>query len=173
MWVITSGRPWNAGPHALTASHAPQIQAARRTPVVRQGSRRASMEGPKVPGEDAASAAKASLSSDGVVHEFKPDWVIAPSETLAEWMHENGMSVRVFAAGAVAPGPRPVTRERAAELVRDVLNRRPLTAEHAACLARGTGVSAEFWLNYEHNYRAGLAAGLIDTSGPLPAVPET
>jgi plasmid maintenance system antidote protein VapI len=101
-----------------------------------------------------------------MTHEFKPDWVIAPSETLAEWMHENGMSVRALAAGARAFGPKSVTRERAEQLIGDVLDRKPLTADHAACLARGTGVSMEFWLNYEHNYRAGLAAGLTDTSGP-------
>jgi len=112
-------------------------------------------------------------AAGGGPHEFRPDWVIAPSETLAEWMRENGMTVRVFAASAVWLGPKSVTKDQVAQLTQDVLDRKPLTAVHAQALARGTGISVNFWLNLEHNYRAGLAAGLTDTSGPLPQVEGT
>ena len=100
-------------------------------------------------------------------HEFNPDWTIAPSETLREWMDENGMSVRVLAASSVWLGPKSVTKVQAAALIQDVLDRKPLTAAHATTLARGTGVEVRFWLALEHNYRAGLAAGLTHASGPL------
>ena len=36
--------------------------------------------------------------------------------------------------------------------------------DHAAVLARGTFIPARFWLALEHNYRAGLAAGLKDVT---------
>ena len=55
-------------------------------------------------------------------------------------------------------------------LIREVLNREPLAAAHAAMLALGTGISAEFWLRYESNYRADLARGAKDTTpeGEMP-----
>ena len=97
--------------------------------------------------------------------QFDPDWTIAPGETLREWMDDNGMTVRTLAAGSIAFGPRAVTKVRAAALIQEVLDRKPLTAEHATTLARGTGVPTYFWLNMEHSYRAGLAAGLTDMTG--------
>ena len=93
-------------------------------------------------------------------HKFDPDWTIAPAETLQEWLGENHLSVRVL---AVACGGRARMAETVA-LIEDVLARRPLTAEHARVLAIGTGIAARFWQNFEHNYRAGLAAGLTDAS---------
>ena len=52
----------------------------------------------------------------------------------------------------------------AAAMIQEVLDRKPLTREHAELLHVVTRVSVQFWLNYEHNYRAGLAAGLTDVS---------
>lgn len=98
------------------------------------------------------------------VHEFRPDWTIAPSETLREWMDDNGMNVRVLASSAVWLGPKSVSKDAAAVHIQDVLDRKPLTAAHAMTLARGTGIDVRFWLALEHNYRAGLAAGLKDAS---------
>ena len=93
-------------------------------------------------------------------YRFCPDWTIAPSEALREWMEERSISPDVLAVAAWG-------RDRKAEalgLIEDVLARRPLGPEHAGVLQFGTGISATFWLNYEHNYRAGLAAGLTDAS---------
>ena len=91
---------------------------------------------------------------------FAPDWCLAPSETLREWLEDNGLSVRVAVACAAS---RP-DRDAAAAMVQEVLDRKPLTRQHAELLFAVTGVSVQFWLNYEHNYRAGLAAGLVDAS---------
>jgi hypothetical protein len=54
--------------------------------------------------------------------------------------------------------------QEALVLITDVLERKPLTGTHAACLSRGTGISAAFWLAREGDYRTGLAAGRIDTT---------
>ena len=112
------------------------------------------------------------------VNEFDPDWTIAPAATLQEWMDDNGQDADALAAGSVAFGPRTVTKDDAAVLIQEVLDRKPLTANHATALARGTGVPVYFWLNLEHSYRAGLAAGLTDMdrqndgdgNGPAPVL---
>ena len=96
--------------------------------------------------------------------QFDPDWTIAPGATLREWMDDNGMTVRTLAVSSRALGPRTVTKDAAEALIREVLDRKPLTAEHATTLARGTRVPTYFWLNMEHSYRAGLAAGLTDAT---------
>ena len=93
-------------------------------------------------------------------HAFKPDWCLAPAATLREWLDENGLSPRVAVAGGV---PRH-RRDEAAAMIEQVLDRQPLTGEHARILEKGTGIPARFWLALEHNYRAGLAAGLTDVT---------
>ena len=94
-------------------------------------------------------------------HEFRPDWTIAPGEILRDWMEETGLKhVSVLAVACNGKA-----QQAAAEAcIGDVLDRKPLTRVHAACLARGTGIPAKMWLALEHNYRAGLAAGLTDAS---------
>jgi hypothetical protein len=87
------------------------------------------------------------------------DWCIAPSETLKEWMEDNGVPPRLIAA--VHGRAR---HAEALSLVTEVLDRKPLTEAHAAALERGTFIPARFWLALERNYRAGLAAGLTDAS---------
>jgi plasmid maintenance system antidote protein VapI len=93
-------------------------------------------------------------------HEFRPDWVVAPAESLQDWMDENHLSPRVLAVACGGRGHLAWTLP----LIEDVLERRPLTRHHAHVIAIGTGTSERFWLNLEHNYRAGLAAGLKDAS---------
>jgi|SRR6266498_839840 len=94
-------------------------------------------------------------------HEFKPDWCMAPSVCLAELMKESGISAEVLAVACTGRAHR----DEALVLINDVLARRPLTRAHADMLARAPhSPSSQFWLNYEHNYRAGLAAGLKDVS---------
>ena len=119
-------------------------------------------------------------------HEFSPDWCLAPSVTLREWLKENGLSVRTAAAcawesaarwQALRPADLAGVRDaqilahpahllaRLTEGVRDVLHELTLAeqAGHGRVYVV-TRVSVQFWLNYEHNYRAGLAAGLTDVS---------
>lgn len=100
--------------------------------------------------------------SDRELHPFTPDWCIAPSETLKEWMEENGIRPGMIAAACA--GRDKERHDAAKRMVEEVLARQPLTEGHAAVLERGTFISARFWLAMEHNYRAGLAAGLEDVS---------
>jgi hypothetical protein len=93
-------------------------------------------------------------------HPFMPGRTIAPSETLKTWLSENNMSPRVL---SIACGGR-LGRPTALALIRDVLERKPLTPAHAACLARGTFIPVPEWLSLEQSYRAGLAAGLPDAT---------
>lgn len=118
-----------------------------------------------------------SAPQDRAAYPWKPDWCLAPSETLKDWLSENGISPRVLASACGSlceheiPHPPPGTRscrearkQAGLALITDVLERKPLTEVHAECLARGTFVPARFWLALEHNYRAGLAGGLKDAS---------
>ena len=98
------------------------------------------------------------MGDDDGPHEFKPDWCLAPAAHLKEWMEDNGVSAALI--GVISFG-----RDRRAEgaaVVTEVLDRKPLTDLHAKVLERGTHIPARFWLALEHNYRAGLAAGLKD-----------
>lgn len=87
---------------------------------------------------------------------------MAPAAALSEWIEENGVSPRLFGSC----WSRDKDRKAAAiALVQEVLGRKPLTEAHAAVLERGSHIPARFWLALEHNYRAGLAAGLKDMTG--------
>jgi plasmid maintenance system antidote protein VapI len=95
-----------------------------------------------------------------VRREFKPDWCIAPAATLDEWMKENGMPASALATACSGT----LNRHACLARIKYVLDKRPLTQEVAAMLAKGTGIPAKFWLALEHNYRAGLKAGLTDAT---------
>jgi hypothetical protein len=101
------------------------------------------------------------LMADGGSHPFTPDWCLAPAACLREWMEENGLSPGILAVAARGRAYKAV----ALTLIEEVLARAPLTERHAEVLEDGTRIPARFWLNYEHNYRAGLAAGLKDVTG--------
>jgi hypothetical protein len=92
--------------------------------------------------------------------EFKPNWTIAPADTLREVLEKYGLTPKLVAA---ASGPKGTRAEREA-LINEVLAREPLTELHAGILESGTQVPARMWLALERLYREGLAAGLIDTS---------
>jgi plasmid maintenance system antidote protein VapI len=85
---------------------------------------------------------------------FDPDYVVPTAEVLKEWLEENGLSVGV----AVACLPRE-DRELAAGYLENVLADKQFTERTGEVLARVTGISLAFWMNFEHNYRTGLAAG--------------
>ena len=82
---------------------------------------------------------------------FERDWVISPGETLADWIEENGLSVR---STATVCGRMPVER-----LQRILDGKQRITRKDAAALAHGTGISAQLWLNLERAFRQGLAEG--------------
>jgi hypothetical protein len=91
---------------------------------------------------------------------FNPDWTLAPAALLAEWMEEHDLSRGQL---AIRCG-RGIADLKAALIIGDVLDRKPLLPSYAEMLERGTGISAAFWLNYERNYREGLAAGRKDVT---------
>lgn len=95
-----------------------------------------------------------------MTHPFQPDWTIAPASCLRLWLDENNLSLRA-AVASVALEPE---RDDAAAMLKQVLDKQPLTLAHARLLQGATGIPKEFWLTFEHNYRAGLAAGLIDAT---------
>ncbi len=116
--------------------------------------------------EELAAKIRAEIEADedgkgvnAVSYEFRPDWCMAPAAPLREWLDENGLSPRV--AVAMVPCHR---RDEAVTMIEQVLDRQPLTDEHARVLEQGTGIPARFWLALEHSYRAGLAAGLTDVT---------
>jgi plasmid maintenance system antidote protein VapI len=85
---------------------------------------------------------------------FDPDYVVAPGATLADWIEENGLSVRVTAT---------MCRMKPEHLQR-IIDKGPIGEVAARKLAQGTGISAQFWLALEHNYRVWLAAGKHDVT---------
>jgi hypothetical protein len=95
-----------------------------------------------------------------MTHPFNPDWIIAPAETFQEWLDDMGVTVTNVAAREQPPP----SREAVEALLGEVLARKPLHDAHARALMRATGIPVRFWLNMEQAYRAGLAAGLKDTT---------
>lgn len=96
------------------------------------------------------------------MHEFDPDWTLAPAALLREWLEQGGMSADDLAATALA---RTQGKYQALPLVRAVLACEPLGDAHAAVLEAGTKIPARTWLNWEVSYRDGLARGRTDVTG--------
>jgi hypothetical protein len=94
------------------------------------------------------------------VSEFNPDWTIALAATLSAWMREKGVT-RGALARRCGNGEADI---KAALIIRDVVDRAPLTESHAEMLERGTGIPARMWRGLERGYRADLAAGRTDTT---------
>lgn len=103
-------------------------------------------------------------------HEFEPDWCLAPEGLLREWIADNipGLHLSTFALTCAGTGDQ----DKALARIQEVLDRKPLGPWHASLLARGTGIRAPFWLEYERIYRAGLAAGLADVTDPRKGSPS-
>lgn len=87
---------------------------------------------------------------------FDPDYVVPTRELLREYMETNGLKTTRMVVAAYVP--RDQMDAAAAELDA-LLNDEPLTDNAARILGKACG-SSEFWRNFEHNYRAGLARGL-------------
>lgn len=98
---------------------------------------------------------------------FDPDWVVPTSMMLREWLDSTGLSPRVAAARVPAD-----QRDAATTLLLGVLDGAPVTEDTARLLFVVTDISAAFWLAFERNYRAGLAAGktvVADSESDDPA----
>jgi plasmid maintenance system antidote protein VapI len=78
---------------------------------------------------------------------FEPDWAVPPGETIAELLEEHKMTPDDL-AGMLDMPLRKVGGLLAGE--------EPVDAPTAAKLERLFGVSAGFWLAYEHSYRTSL-----------------
>ena len=81
---------------------------------------------------------------------FDPDWCLAPAALLRDVLTESGIE---YAKGSTA-----------ALLVAQVMRCDPLTETHAEMLDELLHVPARVWLQWEQNYRDGLAAGKTDTT---------
>ncbi len=100
---------------------------------------------------------------------FDPDWTVAPAATLEDWLGERGIDVsgkHAMAAGEYGhlPAGRKIGAQNATAAINAVLDRQPLTEPMARTLWEVTGISIEFWLNFERQYRADLAAGRKDVT---------
>lgn len=77
---------------------------------------------------------------------FDPDWRVHPRETLLETLEERGLD----------RGDMP---EELLDPVEGILHRdEPISPETAALLERHLGVTAQFWLNLEAEYRRPITA---------------
>lgn len=93
-----------------------------------------------------------------MTEEFDPDWTVAPAAYLEEWMSDNHATLGVVARKATGG----LGQLGAGLLIREVLQRKTLTAVHAELLERATGISARMWLALEQQYRRDMAAGRTD-----------
>ena len=80
--------------------------------------------------------------------QVKPDYAVAPGETLKEWLEESGMSQVALALRMGRP------KKTINEIISGVS---AITPETAFQLENVTGISASFWNNAESNYRETLA----------------
>jgi len=88
---------------------------------------------------------------------FDPDWVVAPGETLREWMDDNGLFHLGRDHGA---GPMAVMCGLTPEVIEGVLaGTTEITEGIALGLQRGTQIPRYMWLNLERFYREGLRQG--------------
>jgi len=90
---------------------------------------------------------------------FNPDWCVAPARTLRDYMRERFIGTEDLVYRM--PG---LDAAEARAMISRVLDAQPYDAEVAAHLARATGVSADFWVKREADYRDGLARNLKDVT---------
>ena len=79
---------------------------------------------------------------------FEPDWVVAPGETIAEFLEEKSITQRELAL-RMGVTPKFVNHLLAGQA--------PISKETALKLERVLGGDARFWLRLELQYREGLA----------------
>lgn len=89
-------------------------------------------------------------------YEFDPDWVIAPGETLKEWMDDAAVTVHML--HTMTNRQVPVDKLQAI-----IDGKGEITEAIASYLFYATGIPSQLWLNLERMYRTGLAAGKVRT----------
>lgn len=92
------------------------------------------------------------------LYEYDPDYVISPACSFQEWLEYNQFDLE-----DVVDSVRHVKRY-VLDMLNEVLDLKPLGLKHAELLEDVTGISSQFWLNFEQNYRVGLEAGKYDMS---------
>jgi plasmid maintenance system antidote protein VapI len=95
------------------------------------------------------------------LHPFTPDWVCCPGETLAEWFEYTKLPTSLCTHHGISEDT----------FARLLVGDEPIDGDLARKLLNLTLIPAPFWLAMEHNYRAGLRAGLshVCTSKGTPA----
>jgi plasmid maintenance system antidote protein VapI len=82
------------------------------------------------------------------------DWTVRPGATLADWIEENGLSVRSTATICRRMDPQ--------RLQRIIDGKQRITKADAEALHAGTQIPSSLWLALERTYRADLRAGRKD-----------
>lgn len=95
------------------------------------------------------------------LYEYDPDYVISPAVSFQEWLDVNQFDVEEVI------GNVDHVKRYARAILQEVLDLKPLGLKHAAILEDITGISSNFWLNFEQNYRIGLEVGKHDVSADI------
>lgn len=97
----------------------------------------------------------------GETYEYDPDYIISPAVSFQEWLDINQFDLEEVT------GNVDHVMHYVRTLLREVLDLKPLGLKHAAILEDITGISSNFWLNFEQNYRMGLEMGKHDVSADI------
>lgn len=89
---------------------------------------------------------------------YDPDYVVSPACSFQEWLELNDFDLEEVVENV------DHVKHVAIAMLKDVLDLKPLSLRHANILADVTGISVQFWLNFEQNYRVGLEMGRHDLS---------
>lgn len=81
------------------------------------------------------------------MHEFRPDWISPPGDTIHDLLHERNLSAD-WLVGAIG-----TTEDTISELLN---GQAPITSALAQSLHAVFGASVQFWLNRDEMYRAAL-----------------
>lgn len=95
------------------------------------------------------------------VYEYDPDYVVSPACSFQEWLDINQFDVEEVIENV------DHVKHVARAMLQDVLDLKPLSVRHANILEDVTGISSQFWLNFEQNYRIGLELGKHDMSADI------
>lgn len=89
---------------------------------------------------------------------YDPDYVVSPACSFQEWLDRNEFDLEDV-VGSVDHVEWYVR-----EMLKEVLDLKPIGLKHSNLLEDVTGIPSQFWLNFEQNYRMGLEVGKYDMS---------
>lgn len=95
------------------------------------------------------------------LYEYDPDYVISPACSFQEWLDINEFDMEQVVENV------DHVKHYARALLQEVLDLKPLGLKHATILEDVTGISSNFWLNFEQNYRIGLEKAKYDMSADI------